>query len=343
MERLIRLSLADVESLCIAAAMAAGANAATAAALARATTAAESEGNGAVGLDHLPFYLASLRDGRIDGNAKPTIEQPLPAVIHVDAQGGTAHLGYDCAHERLVRAARTCGIGLFAQKNAYTCGSLGTFAQRLAAEGLVGLAATNGPALMTVPGGRSAVYCTNPMAFAAPMADGDTLLIDQASSQTAYVKVREAAERGEALPAGWAIDADGCPTTDAGAALRGALLTFGGARGANVALMIEVLSAGLTGANWSLDAPPLLRGERSPGTGLLVIAIEPKAFGPGFEDRLATHAARLEAQGVHIPGRAKAAARRRAASHGVEIRADVVDRIRSYLSADRKNPVAPEV
>ena len=338
---MIRLSIADVELLCLEATLAAGASADAAASLARATVAAEAEGNRAVGLDHLPFYLDALLEGRIDGRAEPTIERPLPAIIQVDARGGTAHLGYDRAHDLLVEAARSCGIGLFAQKNAYTCGSLGTFAQRLAAEGLVAIAATNGPALMTVPGGRRPVYCTNPLAFAAPMADGETLLIDQASSQTAYVKIRDAAARGETLPEGWAIDGGGRPTTDPAAALKGALLTFGGARGANIALMVEVLSAGLTGANWSLDAPSISEGNRSPGTGLIVIAIEPRAFGSGFEDRLSTHARRLEAEGVHIPGRAKAATRRRAVSEGIDVSAEAVERIRSYLRPSRDSPVSP--
>ena len=331
MSRTIRLSTSELESLCRDAALAAGASADAALSLARATTEAEAEGNTAVGLAHLPFYLDALREGRIDGMAEPSIEQPLPALIHVDAHGGTAHLGYDRGHDLVVKAARAFGLGLFAQKNAYTCGSLGAFARRLAAEGLVAIAATNGPALMTVPGGQAPVYCTNPLAFAAPMADGDVLLIDQATSQTAYVKVREAAERGQALPSGWAIDANGEPTTDPGAALRGALLTFGGSRGANIALMVEVLSAGLTGANWSLDAPSIIKGNRSPGTGLLIIAMEPAAFGPSFGDRLAKHAGRLEAAGVHIPGRAKAAASRRAASDGIEVSADAASHVRSYL------------
>lgn len=341
MEDGVVISIGVLETLCRDAAMAAGASPDAAVSLARATLAAEMEGNRAVGLAHLPYYLDALREGRIDGGAEPTIDRPLPAVIHVDAHGGTAHLGYDWAHDGLVKAARRCGIGLFAQKNAYTCGSLGTFVRRLAEEGLVALAATNGPALMTVPGGRMPVYCTNPLAFAAPMADGDVLLIDQASSQTAYVKVREAAERGGTLPAGWAIDADGRPTTDPNAALKGALLTFGGPRGANIALMAEVLSAGLTGANWSLDAPSITQGGRSPGTGLLVLAIEPAAFGSGFGERLAGHARRLEAAGVHIPGRGKSAALRRAASEEIEILAEALRHIRSYLPQTADSAATP--
>ncbi|TIW17972.1 MAG: Ldh family oxidoreductase, partial [Mesorhizobium sp.] len=99
------------------------------------------------------------------------------------------------------------------------------------------------------------VYCTNPMSFAAPAADGSPLVIDQSSSATAFVNIRKAAEDGRKIPEGWALDASGNPTTDPAAAMKGAMLAFGGQRGANIALMVEVLAAGLSGANWSLDAP----------------------------------------------------------------------------------------
>ena len=143
--------------------------------------------------------------------------------------------------------AETFGIALFAQKGSYTTGELGYYPRRLAEAGLVALAATSGPALMTVAGAKTPVYCTNPIAFAAPLDEGPPLIIDQASSATAFVELRRYAERGEALPPGWAVDADGQPTTDPQAALRGALLAFGGARGANIALMVEVLAAGIIG------------------------------------------------------------------------------------------------
>ncbi|MGB7977474.1 MAG: Ldh family oxidoreductase, partial [Roseiarcus sp.] len=169
--------------------------------------------------------------------------------------------------------------------------------------GLVAFAATSGPALMTVAGAKTPVYCTNPIAFAAPLDQGPPLLIDQASSATAFVQLRHYAERGEPLPAGWAVDGDGQPTTDPQAALRGALLAFGGSRGANIALMVEIMAAGLAGANWALDAPSFISGDRSPGAGLLVIAITPALLAPDFPQRLRLQLDRLDKLGVHIPGR----------------------------------------
>jgi (2R)-3-sulfolactate dehydrogenase (NADP+) len=85
--------------------------------------------------------------------------------------------------------------------------------------------------------------------------------------------------------------------------MRGALLAFGGARGANIALMVEVLAAGLTGANWALDAPSFTEGDRSPGAGLMVVAIAPALLAPDFPKRLKLQLDRLASLGVHIPGR----------------------------------------
>jgi LDH2 family malate/lactate/ureidoglycolate dehydrogenase len=303
-----RLNLTAATDLAARAARAAGASEAAARSLALATVSANAHGKGSSGFSHLIDYLTALRAGRIVGDAEPLVTSPAPAAIHCDARGGIAQLGFDRTFDDLRRRAETFGLALFTQSGSYTTGELGYYPRRLAEAGLIALAATSGPALMTVPGARTAVYCTNPLAFASPLDDGPPLLIDQASSATAFVELRRYAERGEALPPGWAVDADGQPTTDPHAAMRGALLAFGGARGANIALMVEVLAAGLTGANWALDAPSFTSGDRSPGAGLMVVAITPALLAPDFPQRLRLQLNRLAELGVHIPGRRHAVA-----------------------------------
>jgi (2R)-3-sulfolactate dehydrogenase (NADP+) len=303
-----RLSLEEATDLAARAGRAAGLSDEAALALARATVSANAHGKGSSGFSHLVDYLAASRAGRIVGDAQPVVTSPAPAAIHCDARGGIAQLGFDRAFEDLRRRAETFGLALFAGKGSYTTGELGYYPRRLAEAGLVAFAATSGPALMTVAGAKKPVYCTNPIAFAASLDDGAPLLIDQASSATAFVQLRHYAERGEALPEGWAVDANGEPTADPRAALRGALLAFGGARGANIALMVEVMAAGLTGANWALDAPSFTSGNRPPGAGLLVIAIAPALLAPDFPKRLRVQLDRLAELGVHIPGRRAAAA-----------------------------------
>lgn len=327
----IALSIAQAQALCEAAAIRLGASDMVARSIATAAVRAEAEGQPAVGLAHYLDYLSALQAGRIDGQAVPDITRPAGAIILCDARGGAAHPGFDISFDDLVATARTFGLCMFVQNNAFTCGALGHFAERLAAEGMVGIAATNGPALLAGAGSTKPVYCTNPLAFAAPVAGAPPLVIDQSSSATAYVNIARAAERGEPIPEGWALDAAGNPTTDAKEAVSGALLAFGGARGANIALMVEVLSAGLSGANWSLDAPPFSKGSQSPATGLFVLAIDPTLIDQHFAERMDTQINRLADDfGVHIPGRARALARAASERDGIVVSAELHRRIAAY-------------
>lgn len=280
----------------------AGASEAVAASLADATIAAELAGNRAVGFAHLPDYLDGLAKGRIAGDAEPAIEFPALASIRVDARGGIAQLGFDLALDEFVHRTTVYGTTVFAQFNSFTVGELGYYTRRLAQAGLVALATCNANALMTTLESGRAVYGTNPLSFAAPLAGKKPLVLDQASSATAFVNIRNAAQRGESIPQGWALDAQGKPTTDASAAVHGLLLAFGGARGANIALVTEILAAGLTGANWSMDAPSFAQGTQSPRVGLFITAFKPEVLNPDFQGRLAAQIDRLAAAGVRIPG-----------------------------------------
>ncbi len=329
----MQLSIEQLTGLCRMAALGAGANEEMAASLAEAAVAAEAQGSTAVGLSHFVDYLKALEAGRIDGKAEPVVTRPALAVYLSDARRGAAHTGFDRVLDDLAKAAKLFGVAIFAQKNSYTCGALGWFTRRLAERGLVALAATNGPALMAGAGSTKPVYCTNPLSFAAPLANSPPLVIDQASSATAFVKIRHAAEAGEEIPEGWALDGNGRPTTDPAAAMKGALLAFGGNRGANIALMVEVLAAGVTGANWSLDAPSFMQGAQNPGTGLFVIAIEPKLLDPDFEQRTGKQTERLRRRyGVHVPGRTGAEAAELAAASGVTVSKEVVQRISEFAA-----------
>jgi (2R)-3-sulfolactate dehydrogenase (NADP+) len=164
------------------------------------------------------------------------------------------------------------------------------------------MAAANAHAMMAVAPGAKAVYATNPLAFGVPLQSGmNPLVIDQASSATAFVNIALAAKEKRALPEGWAIDVAGLPTTDPGDAILGALLPFGGYKGGNIALMVEMLSAGLSGAAWSLDAGNFQSGSDRPDIGLSVIAISPAAT-ETFAERATEQCNRLTENGVFVPG-----------------------------------------
>lgn len=298
------IAFGDLRSILTSACLRAGCDDQNASSLVQATLSAQQFGAQATGVPHFVDYLEALEAGRIDGRATPRIASPLPAMISVDAGGGLAQTGFDLAFDSLVETTRKLGVALFTQSNSYTSGELGYYVRRLAAEGLVALAATNGPALMTARPGGQRVYCTNPLAFAAPGGpDGGQVVVDQASSATAFVKLVKAASAGEQIPEGWAIDAAGNPTSDAAQAIEGALLPFGGSRGANIALIVELLAAGLSGANWSLDAGDFRSGGRSPAIGLTVVAIAPP---PQMSKRVAEQMQRLGSLAVYVPGKRSA-------------------------------------
>lgn len=318
----------ELHSRCVAGLIGAGFSPANAEALAAQTVLTECLGQRSVGLNHTFDYVDEALSGQIDAGAAFTLSQPAPTIFHADGGGGIIQAAFDATFDRLCATARSQGLAMFVGRNATLCASLGTFALRLADAGLVGLAATNGAPLMAGSGGTKPVFCTNPLAFAAPQADGPPLLIDQSSSATAYVNIREAAEAGNPIPEGWALDRDGNPTTDPAKALDGVLLAFGGARGANIALMVEVLAAGLGDANWSVDASPFIDGESCPATGLFVLAINPEPAAPGFRARLGQHLERLANEfGVHIPGLTKSKKRQAAASGGIEIDDNLLSRL----------------
>ena len=169
------------------------------------------------------------------------------------------------------------------------------------------------------------------MSFAAPVEGGTPLVIDQSSSATAFVSVRKAAEEGREIPGRLGARRLGQADDRSGRGHEGRLLAFGGNRGANIALMVEVLAAGLSGANWSLDAPSFSEGSESPGTGLFVLAIEPKYIDPDFASRLHEQLDRLAFDyRVHIPGISRGKAGMLAKALGIDVSADTLRRIAEY-------------
>src|SRR5262245_50134839 len=298
----MRIETAEATEVARGAIRAVGASEEMAVSLANAVVAAEWAGNHAVGFAHLGDYLDGLLKGRIAPDATPDITYPTPATVRVDANRGIAQLGFDKAFEELVQRANTFGVAVFSQFNSFTVGELGYYTRRLADAGLVAIAACNATAQVTTLESGKAVFGTNPLSFAAPTASGKPFVIDQASSATAFVRVRQAAAKGEQIPEGWAVDATGQPTTDASEAVKGLLLPFGGARGAHIAMIVEILGAGMTGGNWSMDAPHYARGEQSPSVGLFIVAFKPDALVPEFAERLSDQIDRLAQKGVRIPG-----------------------------------------
>ncbi len=186
----MRYETGDALEVVRRAAVKAGASRDVAQSLAKAVVAAERAGNPSVGFAHLPDYLDGFVQGRIAGHAEPEISFPAPALIRIDAKGGIAQLGFDRAFEAIVERASVEGVAVLAQTDSYTVGELGYYTRRLAEVGLVALATCNASAQMTTVECGKAVFGTNPISFAAPLEGRKPLVIDQASSATAFCYCR---------------------------------------------------------------------------------------------------------------------------------------------------------
>lgn len=315
------LSLAEAETLVTEALVRCRTSRENARIVARALVAAEADGLKGHGLSRVPTYAAQAKVGKVDGCATPIASRPRAGAILIDAAHGFAFPAIELALSELPQAARETGLACAAIRRSHHCGVAGHPVERLAEEGFVALLFANTPAAIAPWGGACAVFGTNPIAFACPLAGRAPIIVDLSLSKVARGNILAAKQRGEAIPEGWALDAGGKPTTDPAAALAGTMLPLGDAKGTALALMVELLAAGLTGANFADEASSFLDAEGPPpGTGQLIIAIDPAAFGTGAEHRFAALAAAIEAQpGTRLPGSRRLALREKAAKHGVTV------------------------
>lgn len=303
----IEASRDAIEAVCLSALTAHGAAEDNARPVAQAIARAEAEGNRVCGLFYLPIFCRHLAIGKVDGNAVAEVTE-RGATVTVDARSGFAHPAIAAGMPALIAAARRTGIGAMAVGNSYNCLALSHHVLPLAAQGLIGICVSNAPASVAPPQARRALFGTNPLAFAVPSAKGrPAILVDQSMSAVTRTEMVLRRNRGEAIPAGWAQDAEGRPTTDPAAGLDGSLLPAGGRKGANIALLVEILAAALTGSAVSTQASPLGNDEGGPPrVGQFLLAIDPGHFSAGsFADAVGRIAADHEAAGVRLPGRPK--------------------------------------
>ncbi|SLN29179.1 (2R)-3-sulfolactate dehydrogenase (NADP(+)) [Roseovarius gaetbuli] len=268
---------------------------------------AESVGNRICGLYYLESYCQQLESGRVKGDVEPVVSQPKPGTVVVDAKFGFAQPAFSRALDEAVEAARACGVASLAVGHAHTCTSLGFFTEQIAKRGLVGLGMTNASPIVAPPGGKSRVIGTNPIAFSVPDGTGGIAMqFDQSTTTVALGKITMAKAAGKRIPEGWALDAQGQPTTDPEAALGGSLVSMGGYKGWGFGLMAELLAAGMTGGVVSRDVKPLKAPEGPPhDLGQYYLLMDPDTSG-AFYDRLAqvVEGVALD-EGARMPGQGK--------------------------------------
>ncbi|GMV01793.1 MAG: Ldh family oxidoreductase [Burkholderiaceae bacterium] len=333
-----RLAIERLNELAASALRRAGATAEMADITARALVAAEAQGLGSHGLARVAQYAGHLRRGRVDGSARPAVTRARAAACLVDANDGLAFPACALAVREAIARARTAGAAFAGVTRSHHFGTAAWHLQPVADAGMVGLAFGNSPAAMPAWGGRRAIFGTNPVAAVFPRRGAPPLTIDLSLSEVARGKLMVAAREGKPIPAGWALDKDGNPTTDPKAGLEGMMLPAGGVKGAMLALMVELICCALTGAAFGFEADSFFTDEGNrPRIGQAFVVIDPDALAGSdvFHERIETLVATmlLDAE-VRLPGQRRAELAQRAQAEGIEVPAALLAQLGSLAGLD---------
>ena len=318
----VHLSIDEVFRLAKECLLAHGCDEPNAGAVAATVTAAEKDGCPSHGLFRLPGYVASLKSGKVDGHAEPVVEQIAPGVIRVDGRGGFAPLGLEAGLAPLVAAARSQGVAIMALLRAHHFAALWPEVEALCDEGLVAMACTAHTPMMAPAGASRAFFSTNPLAFGWPRSGRPPMVFDQASAAMARGEIALAARDGREVPVGVGLGPDGEPTTDPAKVLQGVQLPFGGYKGSAIAMMVELLAAGLIGDHFSYEAALHDNQDGGPARGgEFLLAMDPDVTaGPEWlEHTERFFAAMLDLEGVRLPGDRRLANRVRTTTEGITI------------------------
>jgi len=331
------LTLDDVYQLALDALTTQGFSEDQAAAIATTVQAAERDGCASHGLFRIPFYIRALASPGTDAQAVPTVTSRDNAIVRVNGENGFCPLALKLGLDPLSEKTRRFGIAALAINNVYNIAALWPEVEYLAEQNLVAFAFTAATSTVAPAGGTKPIYGTNPMAFAWPRANQPPLVFDQASAATARGEIQLHLRAGKPIPTGWAINANGEPTTDPEAALAGAQLPFGGHKGAAIALMVELLAGALIGDLFSYEATQRdVHKTGAPFGGEFLLAIDPIHFAGGpvsgsqFDRAEALFARILEQDGTRLPSDRRFKARALTPSKGITIPSDFYAELKKY-------------
>ncbi|MFI8621424.1 Ldh family oxidoreductase [Marinomonas sp. NPDC078689] len=268
------------------------------------------------GLFRLLMCTQSMKFGRINGSAKPTIVDAAPSVVKADANGGISLLAMDAALPLLIEKTKKNGIAALAINRCFHFSALWPEVEKLSAAGLAGLAMVPSHAWVAPAGGSRGTLGTNPLAFSWPRQGQHPFTFDFATSQFARGEIELYRRAGKPLPEGVAIDKEGQPTTDAEAAMGGAMLTFGDYKGSALSIMIELLAGPLIDDLTSKESMEAANGQpEAPYHGEIIIAFDPNLLSGGKAAANNDRAERLFAdiidQGARLPSQRRYQARER--------------------------------
>ncbi|MEM7403924.1 MAG: Ldh family oxidoreductase [Pseudomonadota bacterium] len=318
----VRMTLAELRALIETILVAHNTRADIARKVAAALASAEADGQKGHGASRVPSYAGQARSGKVNGNVEPEVLDLGVAAAIVDACDGFAYPAIELAQHTLIERLQHSPVAAVSIRNTHHSGVVAHHVEPLAAAGCIGISMGNGPQAIAPWGGNRGLFGTNPIAFAAPREHEPPLVIDMSLSKVARGRINVAAQAGDTIPEGWAFDAEGQPTTDARAAMAGTMAPMGDAKGAQLVLMVEILSGALSASCFGFESSSYFEAEgEPPRAGQFLLGINPGPYSEQrFGARLETLLEAIETQpGARLPGYRRLESRAEAERDGITL------------------------
>ncbi|MDB2710192.1 Ldh family oxidoreductase [Candidatus Pelagibacter bacterium] len=267
---------------------------------------AERDGSVSHGLFRLPAYVAGLKSKKINGKARPELENVAPSIIKVLGNNAVAPMVLSLGLPAVIDLAKKNGVAVLAIKNSHHMAALWPETEAIAEAGLVGIACTSYKPAVAPAGATKPLYGTNPISFAWPRPGKTPVVYDMATASMAMGEVQIAKREGHKVPLGTGLTKEGKETTDPGEiAEGGVILPFGGYKGSSIAMMVELLAGALIGENFSFETAAKDNNDGGPPSGgEFIIAISPdKISGKDWDKHADEFFSKMSAmEGVRLPG-----------------------------------------
>ena len=328
------ISLVDLEQVCLKALRKAGCDDANAKAITGTVCSAERDHCHSHGVFRMPGYLKAFRLGKAKPDAKPSWNKIAPGVIRGDGDNGFAPLSLTLMSADLAELAKAQGVACLALTNMHHFAAMWPEMELMTDEGLVAMTMTSAFPIVPPPGGSKPLFGTNPIAFGWPRSNGEAVIFDMATAARAHGEILMAAREGKTLPPGTIIDKHGNASTDPADVHGGAILAFGGAKGALISMMVELMAGALMGEPFSFETAKKVEPDGLANRGgQVIIAMDPARFGDAAGWALHAEALFTEMvkqDGVRLPSARRYEARRitKATGH-VDVATDILEQVRA--------------
>ena len=301
-----KLSLEEIYKLAFNSLITNGCDAYNAQTVATTVTHAERDGSVSHGLFRIPGYIASLKSKKVKGNARPKIKLLTQNVVQVDGDYGFAPTSIKVGIPKLVEVCNKHGVGVLTIKNTHHFAALWHETESLAEKNLIGIACTAYKPSVAPAGAKKPLFGTNPISFAWPRKNKTPIVYDMATSTMAMGEVQVAARDGHKVPMGTGLNKNGEKTDNPSEiANGGVLLTFGDYKGSAIAMMIELLAAGLVGDLFSFEAKDEDNNDGGPARGgEFIMALSPDLIaGENWNEHAESFFNKMKSlDGVRLPG-----------------------------------------